>query len=85
MEELTQHLGPILQQCDNQEMQVPFILCAASPNGSVMAMRTDGENSDVLAEHYEEQGFALPITIMVLDQAGKAVRVTISQQGMTFH
>jgi hypothetical protein len=71
--------------CPGGEMKLPFILCAASPNDSVLCLRTDGVDPEILAEHYEGGGFRAPITIMVLDQTGEAVRITIEAEGLKFH
>ncbi len=65
-------------------MVLPFVICAASPNGSVLAIRADGRgNSEILAKHFEPKGVQLPMTIMVLDQQNSAVRVTIDPTGQT--
>jgi len=37
-----------------------------------------GIDPDVLAEHYEEEGFRTPMTIAVVDQTGEAVRIGIT-------
>jgi len=60
-------------------MKLPFIICAASPNGTVFCMRFNGPRGepDVLAQHDEPGGFKSPINWMVLDQNGEAVHVTV--------
>jgi len=87
MAQLSEHFGDILSACEDRGMQRPFIVCAASPNGSVLCVRAnpDGEEPDVLAEHYDAHMFRLPITVMVLDQTGEAVRITITVKGVAFH
>jgi len=79
-------LRQCLEQCLEQGMQPPLILCAVSPNGSVMVMRTDGEHPEILTEHTEGAGFSTPINCMVVDRAGAAAHITIEPSGATtFH
>ena len=72
-------------------MKLPFIICAASPNGTVFCMRFNGPGGEpeVLAQHDEPRGFRSPINWMMLDQNGEAVRVTIdvkrSRETVVFH
>jgi len=75
--DLTATIREILERCVGMEMQTPFIMCAVSPNGSVLAMRVEGDGSagEPLAEHSEEHGFALPMTMVVVDQRNEAVRL----------
>ena len=41
MEELQEHFVEVLRQCIDDGMKLPFIVCAISPNGSALVMRTD--------------------------------------------
>ena len=68
-------------------MVTPFIFMSGSSNGSVLALRVIGDGSDgeVLAEHYEDEGFRLPITLVVVDQTGEAARATIQGSKVTYH
>lgn len=85
MEQLSKIFTSALRACTERGMKLPFVLCAASRNGSILAMRVigDGQSPDVLAEHYEGAGFALPVSIMIIDQAGDAIRVVILLDGST--
>jgi hypothetical protein len=76
------YFGDVFKQCEESGMVVPFVACAISPNGSVIALRMDG-NSDtqVLAEHTEGGGFRLPMTIVVVDRKNEAAKVTIDTTG----
>lgn len=75
-----------LEQCVERGMQFPLIVCSVCSNGSVLVMRTDGENpGETLAEHIEGGGFATPINCMVVDQTGGVAHVTITAEGATFH
>ncbi len=87
MDEMTAVLAGILQECERRGMAVPFVIVAASRNGSVLAMRVPGGGRDgeVLAEHSEEGMFAMPITCVVLDKTGEAVRITIQAEEVTYH
>ena len=87
MEEMTAVLAEILQECERKGMTLPFVMVAASRNGTVLAMRVPGGGRDgeVLAEHSEEGVFAMPITCMILDQNNEAVRFTIEAGGVTYH
>ena len=62
-------------------MQLPFILCAISPNGCVCCMRTDGVNTEFLAEHDEEPGYQFPLTFIVVDQSGESLRLRVQKAG----
>ena len=87
MEEMTAVLAEILQECEQRGMVLPFVMVAASRNGTVLAMRVPGGGRDgeVLAEHSEEGMFAMPITCVVLDKTGEAVRITIQAEEVTYH
>ena len=87
MEELTQTLAAILQECERRGMVLPFVVVAASRNGSVLAIRVPGggREGEVLSEHTEDGMFVVPVTCMVLDQTNEAVRITIGEGGVTYH
>jgi hypothetical protein len=80
MDELSDYVVEIFDKCEERGMQVPFIVCAVSPNGSVVCARVyrDGGGPDILAEHFEAEGYRLPMTCMVLDRNNEAARVTIA-------
>jgi hypothetical protein len=84
---LSAAIADILKRCEANGMKPPFIVCSAAPNGSVLVVRmSENSDPDVLAEHYEPSGFALPMTIMVLDQDNVAVRVALEATGeATWH
>ena len=90
-DEAMKHFAEIIRICRERNMKVPFIICAASPNGTVFCMRFSGPGGepDVLAQHDEPGGFKSPINWMVLDQNGEAVRVTIDvkreRETVVFH
>lgn len=83
---LQEWIRDALEHCVENGMKLPFIMCAAAVNGSVVAMRVTGDEPETLAEHFEDEGFELPINIMVMDQAGDAVRMRIGADGKrAFH
>lgn len=78
MEELREHLVEALEHCIDIGMKLPFIVCAVSPNGSVLAIRyNEGRGPDPLAQHFENEAFTTPVNIMVVDRDGKAARAVI--------
>ncbi len=62
MEDLTEALGAILQECEHRGMVQPFVLVAASRNGSVLALRVpgDGRKGETLAELNKGTMLVLP-------------------------
>jgi|EndMetStandDraft_4_1072995.scaffolds.fasta_scaffold216687_2 hypothetical protein len=85
MEELQEHLAQALSQCINNGMKLPFIVCAISPNGSVLVTRVnEGREPDALAQHFENDTFTPPINIMVVDHNGEAARVVISGRSISY-
>jgi hypothetical protein len=72
----------LVAQCLKRGMKPPLVVCAVSPNGSLMATRVtpDGE-PNMLAEHFEPEGVAEPFTIMVLDQDNEAACFIIETTG----
>jgi hypothetical protein len=85
-DELSEWLADVLKSCHRTGMVLPYIVSGISPNGTVTVIRMDGENVEVLAEHYEGGGSQLPMTITVIDQRNEAVRVTItSDRKLVYH
>ena len=75
-------IAEILKWCEDDGMTFPVILCTVSSNGSILANRIDGMGgSEVLAQRFEPEGFAAPMTVMVLDQKNNAAWITIDQNG----
>lgn len=59
-------------------MKLPFVVCCASHNGSVYCCRMDGEKPPaLLVEHFEPEGFALPVIVTVIDQDSEYRGLTI--------
>ena len=84
--DLTRLLVEALEECCQRGMSPPFIMCGISPNGSICSVRMTGEDDgQVLAEHYEGEGFALPMTIIIVDRANNAARITVTASGASWH
>jgi hypothetical protein len=65
---LSRMIRDVLNQCLADGMKAPLILCAMSPNGSVLVMRFLGQGGpDKLAQNFEAGGFRLPMSIVVLE------------------
>jgi hypothetical protein len=78
---LNEILTALIEQADEDGMRPPFIVCGISPNGSVMIARIAPGIADTLAEHYEAEGFRLPMTIALIDQDNQAIRGEITAKG----
>jgi hypothetical protein len=86
IDELSANLREVLVACIQRGMQLPFIVCAVSPNGSVYCIRCNGEaEPDMLAHHVEPEGFRRPVTFMVVDQIGAAIHISVEKGRLTFH
>jgi len=85
--DITEAMREALETCVERGMKLPFILCSTSPNGSVICMRVRGGGiePEELCEHFEPEGFRMPVTLMVLDQNGEAVRITITTKCTILH
>jgi len=85
--DITDAMRATLETCVERGMKLPFVLCSASPNGSVICMRVHGGGiePEQLCEHFEPEGFRMPVTLIVLDQNSEAARVTITTERTIFH
>jgi hypothetical protein len=84
---LAAQLEAALQACSSRGMQPPFVVVAASANGSVTAVRltydgpVEGEpplptaDTTLLCEHVEPKGFAVPVNLMIIDRIGSALHI----------
>jgi hypothetical protein len=87
---LAEAVGEVLSDCLAKGMVLPFITICASPNGSVTALRYKADDAgealaiDPLPDHAERGGFELPVSIVIPDQSGEAVRVSIEQDRVTY-
>ncbi len=76
--DLTDFIGTVIRRCSEDGMVMPFIVCAVSPNGSVIVSRVGSGDLEPLAEHHEARGFSVPMTIVVVDQENKVAKATIT-------
>jgi hypothetical protein len=86
MEELQEQLAEVLRQCIDNGLNLPFVVCSVGVNSSVLVIRVnDGRGPDTLAEHFENDSFAMPINIMVVDRDGGVARVVIDGGVINYH
>ena len=79
---LSRMIRDVLNQCLTDGMKPPLILCAMSPNGSVLVVRFLGQGGpDKLAQNFDAGGFRLPMSIVVLDQNNEVVWTTVGTTG----
>src|SRR5215831_4644414 len=71
--------------CRHDGMVMPFIVCAVSPNGSVVVSRVGSGDAEPLVEHYEARGFSVRMTIVVVDQENTVAKATITPDGFEYH
>jgi hypothetical protein len=84
--DLSETLAQIVDECAIAGMAPPFIVCAASPNGSVLVARMiNGRDTNVLTKHVENGGLKIPMGIMVLDQKNNAVRIVLDEDAIARH
>ena len=81
LDDLPKLLAEIFSQCAEGGMVFPFIACAISPNGNVCVFRVEPAGNEILAEHYENEPFRLPMTITVVDQKNEVAVVGIDDGG----
>jgi len=83
---MEEYFQKALSHCIDIGMKQPCILCAVSPNGSVLAMRfNEGHDPDPLTEPFENDTFPAPLNVMVVDRDGKAMRVVINRGEISYH
>lgn len=74
----------IFERCLDAGMVPPFILTLVGVNGSVSAYRYSataaGFKREVLVEHIEVEGYAVPLNFMIVDGNGRALQVRIEQE-----
>ena len=80
-------LRAVLDECLTRGMVLPFVMVAASRNGSLYAQRVLGGDRapEVLAKHIEDEGYRMPLTCMVLDQNDQVCHVSIESGKVTYH
>lgn len=84
-EQLHELLVKALTQCQENGMQLPFVVCTVGTNGSVLVTRVnDGRKPDTLAEHFVDQAFTTPVNVMVVDRSGEAARIVIQGGGTSY-
>jgi hypothetical protein len=84
---LTKMMRDVLATCSGKGMVLPFTLVTVAVNGSLFALRTDGETTEQLADHTVDNIFMSPVNVMIVDARGEAVRVVFDKSGApgTYH
>ena len=84
--DLTNRINEIFKRCEKEGMVLPLIMCAISPNGSVLASRIDSIGcAKILAQHSEPDGFKVPLSLVLVDQNNAVARITIDHAGNIVH
>jgi len=78
LDNLQHPLRDVAKACIEHNLLMPIILCMASPNGSLLAIRIGVEESCVLALHLENEGFRGPFRVMLVDQSNTAVKLVVN-------
>ena len=84
IQDLSEMLALVLEQCLARGMQPPLHMAIVGVNGSMIfgrytAAMQGGLDVEILAQHLERPGLALPINMMITDQTGEAFRVLIDK------
>jgi len=89
IEECGSRMAEALEICLKLGMKLPFTVAVVGVNGSVIAVRyTEGPCSldcDVLAEHFKDSQFQMPVNMMVVDAAGEAARLVLQNNSVTLN
>jgi len=81
--EVSQAIADVIESCLDRGMKLPLQVAFMSSNGSTAAARyVEGQENcecEILAEHIVDEGLALPIHMMVIDESGGAVRALLGR------
>jgi hypothetical protein len=82
MDRLTEFFATVFEGCVERGMKLPFTVCTVAHNRSVLVLHVTGDGAapDVLAQHFEDGGFALPINVMIVSRNNVAARATIERE-----
>lgn len=88
--DLSKSIAAVIEGCLEKGMQLPFHLAVVAINGSAIVARyteanDEGLDCEILAQHYENGAFKLPINWMIVDATGEAARVTIESGNLSIH
>lgn len=85
-DDLTNRINEIFKQCEEEGMVFPLMMCAISPNGSILGSRMDNIGCvKILAQHSEPDGFKVPLSLVLVDQNNTVVRIAIDHAGNIVH
>jgi hypothetical protein len=82
MNPITEMLVDALKRLQADGWDLPIYFTAIAANGSVLCGRYDandegGVEARMIAEHFEDNGFRMPINMMLSNVKGEAVRLSI--------
>ena len=80
MEGLQDALLQALEMCVEQGFVKPLLMVGVAVDGSLFALRTDGENVQILAQHDEGEVWIAPVNMMIVDARGEAARILLDAQ-----
>jgi hypothetical protein len=86
MDPLTNMITEALKRLLEDGWEPPFFFTSISANGSFLCGRYDddgqgGLEATTVAEHFEDDAFILPINMMMTNDQGEAVRLSIQKPG----
>ena len=81
LDDLPEILAEIFSQCAEGGMVFPFMRARLAPTAMSASFAWSRPANEILAEHYENQPFRLPMTITVVDQKNEVAVVEIDDGG----
>jgi hypothetical protein len=85
MEWFADAIRKMLEYCGTHGLEPPYIVCAASPDGSALVSRViPGRAPETLAEHNSDGEWEVPIGGVLLDQTGQSLRFVFNPEGFGF-
>ena len=81
--DVSEAIADVIDSCLDRGMKLPLQVAFMSSNGSTTVARyVEGQEScecEILAEHVVDEGLALPIHMIVIDESGGAVRALLGR------
>ncbi len=87
LDELTEVLGDILQECERRSMEPPFIFGGVDSSGTVLVFRWsgNGDKIETLATRRADEGDSTSAHFLVVDQNEEVIRAIIKFGEVTYH
>jgi hypothetical protein len=81
-EELDKAFESVVQECRDRGFEFPLMIATICANGTTSVIRVDGVNDpEIIVEHNVDRVGEPPANIMIVDAAGRAIRVRIERNG----